>query len=65
MYPPAAKGRLSVVVKESLRCFRSANLLFEALVIRVPIPRSAYQRLMLISSASISSAVVMIFDEAE
>ena len=68
MYPAATKGRLSVVVKEGIRCLPPGNALATLLKRRFIVVNGyllADQRLMLISSASISSAVVMIFDEAE
>ena len=65
MYPAAAKGRLSVVVKERLKCHPPTVSIFNEGFIEVYALLLKYQRLMLMSSASISSAVVMILDEAE
>ena len=68
MYPHAAKGRLSVVVKERIKSNPSTTP-FAPMLKRRFIETNDYlpgdQRLMLISSANISSAVVMILDEAE
>ena len=64
----APKGRLSVVVKEKIKSNPSTESLepdFEQRFIEVYDFLPIDQRLMLISSASISSAVVMILDEAE
>jgi hypothetical protein len=52
-------------VKESLKCPPSTLPIFNKAFIEVYARLLNDQRLMLISSASISSAVVMIFDEAE
>ena len=68
MYPAAAKGRLSVVVKERIKSNPSArpsSLLLKQRFIENNDYLPGYQRLMLISSANISSAVVMIFEDAE
>ena len=68
MYPVAPKGRLSVVVKERIKSDSLKTAFWPVLKQRF-IEANDYlpsdQRLMLISSASISSAVVMILDEAE
>lgn len=64
----APKGRLSVVVKEKIKSNPSTESLrpvFEQRFIEVYDFLPGDQRLMLMSSASISSAVVMIFEEAE
>jgi hypothetical protein len=53
------------VVKERLKCRPSTHSIFNEGFIEVYGLLLEYQRLMLISSASISSAVVMILDEAE
>ena len=68
MYPAAAKARLKVVVKEGIIFLPAVNALFGLLKRRFIVTNDWLlqdQRLMLISSASISSAVVMILDEAE
>lgn len=64
----APKGRLSVVVKEKIKSNPSTESFhpeFEQRFIEVYEMLPTDQRLMLISSASISSAVVMIFEDAE
>ena len=64
----APKGRLSVVVKERIKSNPSTESPkpdFEQRFIEVYEYLPTDQRLMLISSANISSAVVMILDEAE
>jgi hypothetical protein len=53
------------VVKERLKCRPSTRSIFNEKFIEVYALLLGYQRLMLISSASISSAVVMILDDAE
>jgi hypothetical protein len=53
------------VVKETITTPPSNPVIFNEIFILTNRQLPAYQRLMLISSASISSAVVMIFDDAE
>ena len=64
----APKGRLSVVVKEKIK-FDPSTEASEPEIEQRFIEANDYlpedQRLMLMSSASISSAVVMILDDAE
>ena len=67
-YAWAPKVRLSVVVKETISILDLRQTRLTMLKRRFIVPNEdlpADQRLMLINSASISSAVVMIFDEAE
>ena len=68
MYELAAKGRLSVVVKKPINSSAPGNALSFLITRRFIVVNDQLledQRLMLISSANISSAVVMILDEAE
>ena len=68
MYAHAPKGRLSVVVKERIKSpsfERRSRTAAEQRFIESNDYLLVDQRLMLISSANISSAVVMIFEEAE
>ena len=68
MYPAAPKGRLSVVVKETIKSSvpeQRSQPVFKRRFIETNDYLPGDQRLMLISSASISSAVVMILEDAE
>ena len=53
------------MVKEKIKSLPATARIFNQFFIEINRPLTGYQRLILMSSASISSAVVMIFDDAE